>query len=264
MRSASADSWNARLYDDRHSFVWKRGAEVVDLLDPQPGERILDLGCGTGHLTAQIAQCGVTVIGIDSSPAMVSEAAARYPNIEFHVADARLLPFDREFDAVFSNAALHWIPDADAVAESVFRALRPGGRFAAEFGGIDNIARIVEGLYEALMAVGVRHPETLNPWYYPSVGEYTSMLERHGFRVDYAAWFDRLTPLEGGEDGMRAWLEMFAGCFLDAVDADKRDSVIRDVQGRLRPRLFFDGAWHADYKRLRFAAHRPDRGSSEV
>jgi len=256
MERSTLAHWDARLYDDKHSFIWKYGEDIVKLLAPRAGERILDLGCGTGHLTAKIADSGATVIGVDSSPEMIAQASAKYPHIEFTVADARYLPYRGDLDAVFSNAVLHWIPEADRVAESIARALGPGGRFAAEFGRIGNINHIVAALEASLREVGVKNPEALNPWYYPSIGEYASLLERHGFRVDYTAWFERMTPLEGGEEAMRNWLRMFTEMYLSAAGAGNRDAVLADVERRLRPTLYFDGAWHVDYKRLRVAAHR--------
>src|SRR5580700_8966364 len=137
-----ADTWDSSLYDDRHSFVWRAGASLVELLDPKPGERILDLGCGTGHLTAKIAEAGVEVTGLDSSTSMIAQARQNFPGLKFSLADARDFRFDRPFDAVFSNAALHWIHDAEAVVRSIAAALRPGGRFVLEMGVRGNIARI--------------------------------------------------------------------------------------------------------------------------
>src|SRR5690242_11899204 len=134
-----ADRWDSALYDDRHSFVWKGGAELIDLLNPTSGQRILDLGCGTGHLTAQIAKRGARVTGLDSSPSMIAQARQNYPRLKFVLSDARSLEFREEFEAVFSNAVLHWILDAEAVVAGVARALTPGGRFVLEFGGKKNI-----------------------------------------------------------------------------------------------------------------------------
>src|SRR5579863_1826995 len=131
--------WNPTLYDARHAFVWEKARGLIDLLAPQPGERILDLGCGTGQLASEIASVGATVVGVDRSPEMIAEARMKFPELRFDVADARALPFAQEFDAVFSNATLHWIPQADQVIVGVVRALKPGGRFVAEFGGKGNV-----------------------------------------------------------------------------------------------------------------------------
>jgi trans-aconitate methyltransferase len=244
--------WNPRLYDDRHAFVWRHGASLVELLAPQPGERILDLGCGTGHLTAQIAAAGATVVGIDSSPEMIAEARRTHPGLGFEVADARALDFVAAFDAVFSNAALHWVKEADAVAAGVARALKPGGRFVAEFGGKRNVRLIADALAESLSAVGVE--PVASPWYFPSVAEYARVLERAGLEVTFALLFDRPTPLEGGEAGLRAWVEMFGGYYLTRVPRECREEYLRRVEDALRPALVRDGGWVADYHRLRVVA----------
>jgi trans-aconitate methyltransferase len=145
-----ADQWDSSLYDDRHSFVWKKSADLIELLALQPGERTLDLGCGTGHLTASIAERGAEVIGLDASPSMVAQARQNYPKLKFVLADARDFRFDTPFDAVFSNAALHWVPEAERVIESVARALKPGGRFVLEMGGKGNIARLTDAFESVL------------------------------------------------------------------------------------------------------------------
>jgi trans-aconitate methyltransferase len=247
--------WDANLYERSHSFVWKHGAALLDLLAPQPGERILDLGCGTGHLTAQIAAAGASVVGIDSSPTMIEQARREYPLLHFEVADARSFAFAEPFDAVFSNAALHWVKPPEPVIACVRRALKPGGRFVAEFGGKGNVRAIAAALAEAARALGVTGPEDW--WYFPSIGEYASLLERDGLEVGQAALFDRPTALEG-EQGMRRWVEMFGSAWLNAVPAARRDDFLRAVEERLRPALCRDGTWHADYRRLRVVARRVD------
>lgn len=247
-------AWNARLYDDRHAFVWKHGAALVELLAPRPGEHVLDLGCGTGHLTAQIAEAGATVLGVDSSPEMIAEARRTHPSLPFEVADARALDFAGAFDAVFSNAVLHWVKDAGAVAVGVARALKPAGRFVAEFGGKGNVRRIGAALATGLTAVGAEPIES--PWYYPSIAEYAGVLERAGLEVTFAILFDRPTPLEGGETGLRTWVEMFCGFYLARVPAERREEYLRHVEAETRPALFRDGGWTADYRRLRVIAVR--------
>jgi trans-aconitate methyltransferase len=155
--------WNAKLYDAKHDFVWKFGSDVVSLLDPQLGERILDLGCGTGHLTAQIAESGARVTGVDRSAEMVAAARLAYPNLKFEIADPRTLPFQNEFDAVFSNATLHWIHEPEQVLQGVWKALCPGGRFVAEFGGKTNIRAMQEGSDRALVELGAAKPGEVQP-----------------------------------------------------------------------------------------------------
>jgi trans-aconitate methyltransferase len=245
--------WDARLYDDKHSFVWKHGAALLELLAAQPGERILDLGCGTGHLTAQIAATGAMVFGIDAAPAMIDEARRTYPALTFNVGDARDFSFPEPFDAVFSNAVLHWIKEPERVLACINRALRPGGRFVAEFGGKGNVRRIGDALLRTVADLGLGPVEL--PWYYPSVGEYARLLEKHGLEVVYAVLFDRPTPLEG-EAGLRHWIEMFAHSVLNIVPEGQRTEFLRRVEEQLRPHLQRDGTWIADYRRLRVVARR--------
>jgi trans-aconitate methyltransferase len=225
-------------------------------LAPQPGERILDLGCGTGHLTSQLAHLGASVTGLDHSPAMIEQARLNYPDLEFVEGDAAAFAFAEPFDAVFSNAALHWVKRAEDVVACVARALKPGGRFVAEFGGKGNIRAIHLALLQALRDLGQAKGPDWNPWYYPSIGEYASLLERHGLAVRHAALFDRPTPLEEGERGLRLWLEMFAGGLLDTLPPEAREQVIQSVERQLRPSRFCDGSWIADYARIRVLARR--------
>jgi trans-aconitate methyltransferase len=247
------DRWDAGLYDAKHSFVWKHGASMLDRLAPRAGERILDLGCGTGHLTAQIAELGAEVVGIDGSAAMIEQARRAYPGIRFEVADAREFVIPGAFDGVFSNAVLHWIKEPGRVAERVREALRPGGRFVAEFGGKGNVARIVAALGETAGAMGLGPWE--DPWYFPSPGEYAALLENHGLEVLDASLFDRPTPLEG-DAGMRNWVAMFAADLVHRVPEDRREEFFGRVEEKLRPALLRDGTWHAEYRRLRITALR--------
>ena len=253
-RTDTGTTWDGSLYDERHGYVWRHGASVVELLAPRAGERILDLGCGTGHLARSIADSGATVIGIDSAPDMVERARASYPDLRFEVADGAAFSFPEPFDAVFSNAALHWIRPPERVAESVRRALRPGGRFVGELGGKGNVEAVVRALIGALEAAGNRAGPERNPWYFPSAGEYASLLEAHGFEVRYAELFDRPTPLDGGERGLANWLGTFGESYLAAVPLERRDAAIAEVERRLRPELYRDGGWTAPYRRLRFVA----------
>ena len=250
--------WDASRYDSAHSFVWERGRGVVELLAPARGERILDLGCGTGHLTSLIAESGAEVVGIDSSEDMVRVASENYPNIRFEVADARSLPFNGEFDAVFSNAVLHWVRPPEAVVESVWRALRPGGRFVAEFGGANNIETIMTAVGQALDALEQDGTEVYRPnKYFPPLDEYVSLLESHDFHVANSVHFKRPTPLDGGEDGLRRWLRMFGWDYLSPLSPPQREEVVAHVEKATRSTLYAEGTWTADYWRLRFAAYKP-------
>ena len=247
------DRWDSALYDDRHSFVWKKAADLIDLLEPQPGERILDLGCGTGHLTTQIAERGAEVIGLDASVSMIAQARQNYPKLKFVLADARTFELGGGFDAVFSNAALHWIPEPAPVIASVARALKPGGRFVLEMGAKGNIARIVEALTAVLEEAGYKAD---NPWYFPSAAEYASALEQQSFEVQALWTIERWNKLEHPERGLREWLEMFAGVWFEGVPAKARGAIVAEIESRLRASLFCDNAWWADYRRLRIVARR--------
>jgi len=255
-RAKATADWNADLYNSKHDFVWKYGSDVVSLLAPQAGERILDVGCGTGHLTAQIAELGAQVTGVDRSAEMVGAARQAYPHLKFEIADARDLPFREEFDAVFSNATLHWVPEAEEALRSIREALRPGGRFVAEFGGKGNIRTMVEAFDRALAELGVAGTGEIRPWYYPSVSEYATLAEKSGFEVRFVTLFDRPTELADGAAGLRNWIKMFCTAYLERVGASRQDEFTRRVEGLLRPKQFRDGHWWADYRRLRLVAYK--------
>ncbi|MFB6091378.1 MAG: trans-aconitate 2-methyltransferase [Haloquadratum sp.] len=248
------NDWDATAYDDAHSFVFEYGSDVVDLLDPEADERILDLGCGTGHLTERIAEAGADVVGVDRAEEMIATARDRHPDLPFVRADAREVAdaVDGPFDAVFSNAVLHWIDDQDAVTASVADVLRPGGRFVAELGGAGNVSAVVGAVEAELRERGYDPPA--EPWYFPTIGEHATTLEAHGFEVRYATLFDRPTELEDGEAGLAEWIGMFGDRLLGPVPDDERAAVVAGVEDRLRDDLYEDGTWVADYRRLRFAA----------
>lgn len=256
-------SWNAQLYDDKHSFVWKLAAGVLELLDPKPGERILDLGCGTGHLTAKIAETGAHVVGVDRSPEMIAQARERYPALRFEAMDARELQLEGPFDGVFSNATLHWIREPERVITGVAGLLRPGGRFVAEFGGQGNTDELLKAVKRAWTKLALPGPLS-HPWYYPTIAEYSGLLEKHGFGVTYAVLFDRPTPLEDGERGLRNWLEMFGASFVGSLPESAQEQLKDEIERELRPMLFRDGHWTMDYRRLRVSAKRTSGPPSEA
>ena len=243
--------WNTETYDQNHDFVWQMGEGVVELLNPQNGEWILDLGCGTGHLTSQIAEFGALVVGFDASASMIETARHNYPHLDFRLADARDFGFFERFDAVFSNAALHWIHESEKPIARVALHLKTGGRFVAEMGGQGNIAALETALRDSARALGLPDFEDFN--YFPSIGQYAAQLEKGGFEVRSATLFDRPTPLDG-ENGARNWLLQFRGAYLDALKIDERESVLDEAEERLRPILYREGNWFADYRRLRFVA----------
>jgi SAM-dependent methyltransferase len=243
--------WDPQAYARNGSFVHGLADGVLEWLGPKPGERILDLGCGDGQLTTRLAAAGATVIGVDASAPMVEAARAR--GIDAVVGNAEQLPFaDAAFDAVFSNAALHWVRDQDAMLAEVHRVLRPGGRFVAEMGGQGNIAAI----RVALMAVLERHgfagrEDGVN--YYPTPDAYRRRLERQLFQVEQLALIPRPTKLENS--GMSAWLQTFRRGVLDGLPVDSRELVVHETTALLEPALRDeDGNWIADYVRLRFFA----------
>jgi trans-aconitate 2-methyltransferase len=247
-------TWDAGLYVQRHSFVYQHGAGLLELLAPRRGERILDLGCGAGQLTAQIADAGAEVLGLDASAEMIAEARRLHPQRTFEIADATRFEVDAPFDAVFSNAVLHWVKPPEQAVERIAAALQPGGRFVAEFGGRGNVSTTLEAVRQAVSAVLGREVGDVNPWYFPSVAEYAALLESRGLEVRYATLFDRPTPLEEGEQGLANWLQMFGlPCFAMLPEAD-RPRAVADAIERARPRLWRDGAWTADYQRLRVVA----------
>ncbi|UNO50902.1 MULTISPECIES: class I SAM-dependent methyltransferase [Alicyclobacillus] len=246
----------AKHYDEKLGFVSEYGRQVVELLHPQPGERVLDIGCGTGDLTNQIARLGASVVGIDVSERMVEQARRKYPDLSFRVGDAQDFSTSETFDAVFSNAALHWMQNPTAVIQSVWKALKAGGRFVAEFGGKGNVQRVVDALTIALREQGVDSTER-NPWFFPSIGEYATLLEGQGFRVTYAEHFDRPTAMVDGELGIEHWLNGFAEDFLVGFAEADRQNIIHRVMELTKPHLFMDGQWVIDYKRIRVAAVKP-------
>ncbi len=249
--------WDAGLYDEKHSFVWKMATGLLELLEAKSGERVLDVGCGTGHLTAKIAASGAQVTGIDQSAEMIEEAQTAYPALRFEVMDARELSFPEKFDAVFSNATLHWIRQPDRAVTGISRTLRPGGRFVAEFGGRGNIAALMAAVSRAWPKAGQQRTMP-NPWYYPSLAEYASLLEEHGLEVTYGLLFDRPTPLEDGERGLRNWLEMFGGAITDGLPKDQRERLLEEVEREARAALYTNGRWVLDYRRLRVLARKTE------
>lgn len=245
----ASQTWDPERYARNARFVSDLAAAVVELLAPEPGERILDLGCGDGVLTAKLAAIGCHVVGVDGSAAQIE--AARKLGLDARVMDGEKLFFDGEFDAVFSNAALHWMRNPEAVIDGVWRALRPGGRFVAEFGGYGCVAKIKKALVGALDRRGL-NGEAAVPWYFPTVEEYSALLKNAGFTVSTIALIPRPTPLPGDVTG---WLETFGESFTVSLPPTERPAYIAEVREALRPELADpEGKWTADYVRLRFAA----------
>jgi trans-aconitate methyltransferase len=244
-------TWDTAAYAATGRFVADLAGGVVELLAAQPGEAILDLGCGDGALTEKLAATGAIVTGADASPSMV--AAARARGLTVHEVSATTMTFNGEFDAVFSNAALHWIPNAEAVIASVHLALKPGGRFVAEMGGLGNIAAIRVALQAVLARYGI-DAEKVAASFYPSPAHYRRLLEAGGFSVATIELIPRPTPLPAG---MESWLNTFRNGVLDLLATEDRAQAMAETVELLRPALCdADGNWTADYVRLRFAALR--------
>ena len=245
-------TWRLDLYQKHTRDVSELSAPVVQLLSPKAGERILDLGCGHGVLTKALQAIGCEVVGVDSSPELV--AAAQGLGLTVLEQDAERIDFRDEFDAVFSNAALHWMRDPDPVIENVFRSLRSRGRFVAECGGHGNVETLRTALIEELERRGL-DGRVADPWYFPTVTDYGNRLRRAGFEVARIELISRPTPLLGDILG---WLETFATSFTSMLSVDHRRAYLDDVRARVEPRLRdSNGNWFVDYVRLRFEAWRP-------
>jgi len=247
--SNSSQTWDAAQYADNARFVSDLGAPVLDLLAPRPGMRVLDIGCGDGALTARIAAAGAEVVAIDHSQSQVD--AARVLGLDAHCLSALDLDFEDPFDAVFSNAVLHWIKPPEVVVANVARALKPGGRFVGEFGGAGNVEKIKTALITKLNARRLDGAGA-DPWYFPTPDEYADVLTAAGFVIDSAELIPRPTALPGS---MADWIRTLAQDFVAPVPAAEQDQFLGEVEAALAAELRDDqGVWSADYVRLRFAA----------
>jgi trans-aconitate methyltransferase len=244
--TASTSRWNAADYASFGAFVPELGAAALDLLDPQPCERIVDVGCGDGALTRRIVERGAQVVGIDASPELVD--AARAAGLDARLLDASDMTFAAEFDAAFSNAALHWMLDKDRVAQAVLFALAPGGRFAGEMGGEGNLQRLRDALDDELVIRGYVPPHGSGNWY-PSVEEFAAVYENAGFAQIDARLIERPTPLE---HGIAAWVTTFRSGWLDAAGVPEAERA--EIGAAVAAAVDHD---LADYVRLRFIMRKP-------
>ena len=245
--------WDASAYDRRHGFVAEYGRALLELVPDDPALSVLDLGCGTGTLTVQLAANGRRVVGAESSPEMIERARAQYPGIDFRVCDALALPFDGEFGAVFSNAVFHWIGDHDALLQNIRRALKPGGLLICEFGAEGNVQTISDAFAWACAEQGLTVHSRFNM---PSAEVFGRQLTDSGFIIDGLYAFDRPTPLSGS-DGLACWMKQFFAGELASLPGDVRPAVIARAEALARPALWDGARWIADYRRLRAVAHRP-------
>lgn len=244
--------WDPQQYATHARFVAELGRDLIDLLDARAGQRVLDLGCGDGAQTAELTARGFEVVGVDASAAQVAAACER--GLDARVVDGVALPFQSEFDAVFSNAALHWMKQPECVLEGVYRALRPGGRFVGEFGAAGNVGQVLAAVQQGLLRRGL-DPAACHPWYFPTGDEYRQLLITHGFEVRSLVVFERPTLLPGE---LTNWLETFAKAFVHGWPDEDRADLFAGVADQVRPRLQdAEGRWWVDYVRLRFVAEKP-------
>lgn len=244
--------WNADDYAGNFSFVAEYGSSLMEMIDIRKGMTCLDLGCGNGSLTAKLKEAGLEVTGMDDSPDQIRKAKQDYPDINFIQGNACDFILDQPVDLVFSNAVFHWI-DRDMqpdMLRCVYQALKPGGQFVFEFGGKGNNALIHESLRNAFAG---HDREYEFPFYFPTIGEYTSIMEAAGFEVRSAVLFDRRTKLKG-PDGLHDWIRMFVRKPFEGISEPEAGQIINEAVEELRPRLFQNGSWYADYVRLRCRA----------
>lgn len=253
-----AAKWKPELYNDKHSFVYNYGENLIELLNPKPHERILDLGCGSGQLTSKINEVAKEAVGIDKSLEMILDARSKFKNIEFHVADAENFKFTDQFDSIFSNATLHWVKNPKAAIKCMFENLKPNGKIVLEFGGKGNVQSIVNQLRVSLQQRGYVEQSELDLWYFPSVGTYSTELESVGFRVILAEHYDRLTELADEKSGIKDWISMFAESFFTNVTTEHIEEIKSEVQEKVKDQCLINGKWFADYKRIRLVAIKED------
>jgi trans-aconitate methyltransferase len=246
-------TWNADLYSTKHNFVFKYGEDLISWLQPKEGERILDVGCGTGELTNELSKSGATIIGIDASEQMIKKAKEQFADIQFFVKDATNFSFDEPFDAVFSNATLHWINDQLKALQCVYNSLKRGGRFVFEMGGKHNIQSIHNAVKKAMEQAGLKDKIPTVSNYFPSVAEQTNLLEQVGFIISDVAYFNRPTVLQG-EDGMKNWIVQFCTFFFTQISPEEKENIINRAVDILQPMAYKNGIWYADYVRLRVKA----------
>lgn len=246
--------WKPQLYNEKHSFVYRYGEDLIKLLEPKANERILDLGCGSGQLTSKINEFAKETIGIDNSQEMIDEARSKFKNIEFQVGDAANFKFAKKFDSIFSNATLHWVKNYKGAIKCMYDNLKLNGKIVLEFGGKGNVQTIVHQLRDSLRIRGYDEQSDLSLWYFPSIGEYSPELESVGFRILLAQHYNRPTELTDEKTGIKDWISMFAGSFFNGVKLHHIEEIKSEVQEKIKDKCLVNGKWQADYKRIRIVA----------
>ncbi len=244
--------WNSSLYDSKHDFVAEYGKGLLEFVPQNLEQAILDIGCGTGTLTAQLAALCNKVVGVDSSPNMIAKAKAQFGNIDFRVCDALALPFESEFDVVFSNAVFHWISDHDSLLKNIHNALKPNGKLVCEFGAIGNIATIENAFSEVCCNMSYGYSPECN---FPTSERFADLLKDNDFKIDRIYDYDRPTPLKDGEQGLANWIRQFLASELAVMSEEVQAAVVQQVGNITRDALWNGKEWVADYRRLRVIAH---------
>ena len=248
MKTKETNEWNANTYNKHANFVSVLGLPVVELLKPQIEEHILDLGCGDGTLAVEIEKYGSKVIAVDLSEEMVEKA--RVKGLDAHVMSATQLPYIDEFDAVFSNAVLHWVKDSEEAVKNIHKVLKTNGRFVAEFGGYGNVHHIVEAMKE-VFSIHIEYGDFDNPWFFPTVKEYTEILKSQGFEVKYIELIERPTPI----DDIANWLAIFTNGVTEYLTLEQKEQFRHEVREILKEKIYTtEEGWVADYVRLRVEA----------
>jgi len=244
--------WNAVLYDNKHDFVSEYGKGLLEFVPENKNQSILDLGCGTGTLTAQLSNFADTIIGVDSSASMIAKAKEQYANIQFEVYDALTLPFEKQFDVVFSNAVFHWIADHNALLKQVHKSLKPNGLLICEFGANGNIATIENAFISACQDFEYKYTPKFN---FPTVDTFFDLLKKNNFMIDEIYDYSRPTPLKDHERGLANWMKQFFASDFELMSKKMQDEIIKEVEDLTKEHLYNGDEWIADYRRLRAIAH---------
>lgn len=245
--------WNPHLYKDSHSYVSEYGKALLKYVNNGPGRKILDLGCGTGILTNELAKGGADVLGIDLSEEMISAAKKNYPFIKFEIADILNLPYENTFDTVFSNAVLHWIKNAGLALQNINKVLKSTGSLVCEFGAHNNVAAITSAFKNAMQSRGYEYND---PFFLPAAGEYRALLEKNGFNAELVDEYDRPTPLKEGKDGIKNFIEQFFSASLEKVAKEDKEKIFSETQAKAGEKLWNGERWIADYRRIRVIAKK--------